>query len=39
MIRAHVEIKHVMRLSVKMGVSNIFIIPVNVNTKCFWFSP
>lgn len=39
MIRAHVEINHVMCLSVKMGVSNVFIISVNANTKCFWFSP
>lgn len=40
MIKADVEINHVICLRVKMGVSNIIIIiSVNANTKCFWFSP
>jgi len=36
---ADVEINHVMCRSVKMGVSDIFIISVKANLKCFWFSP
>lgn len=39
MIRAYVEINHVMWLSVKKGVSNSIVISVNDSTKCFGFSP